>query len=666
MSHHHGRCLCRINIGSNGNVTNLFNITDNGSTLFSVSESQITSAIPHQFTSAGDVSFSYDAVFTNQTASQIESYGPFTINVGDTYESNNLILRTYNAGNILLDIGSGGVGIGTGVTPTAILEVSGAKTGKFWLFSNETGDQNNLTASASGTTVFTLARTGNLTTTAGYGLDTLAAGELRLGDVTATTVSLGTTAAATLNLGAGGSLARGINIGTGTGIDTINIGTGGTGADVITIGGGVGTLAINTGDWDISVAGDLTGIGSITMDGRLDTAAHDNNTGLNLPTFAGAPSAVTGTAEGDVVYDTTGDALYVYDGGAFTQIGGGGYSGWTLTGDTGSESVGSGNTVLVAGGTNGIDTAVTATDTVTLNLDYTEITTATFGTGAAGWTWTFNTGTTDPFFTFADNALTLGGAATVTATDVTAFNCTDCLNFDDFSDSLTLDASTSIGFGAGALNLTFTNDGSGNEIHNLTSTGDFIIQDNSNNLAVFGDDSVITLTPANTTTAAGRLYVDGATVDSTATAGLVDIDVDTLTSTAKGLSIDFQVLDAAGNLTVYGQRTDVTVDTDAAQSHTVYGNYIGLTANDASSTTYGLAVIAEDAGAQIATAGILVENLQATDIDLTDGILIRATTADSIVDGLDVSDAEITNAVNVGNNFLVGDGIRLFASASTV
>jgi len=41
---------------------------------------------------------------------------------------------------------------------------------------------------------------------------------------------------------------------------------------------------------------------------------------------------------------------------------------WTLTGDSGSETVDGGDTLLVAGGTN-ITTAVSATDTVTINLD---------------------------------------------------------------------------------------------------------------------------------------------------------------------------------------------------------------------------------------------------------------------------------------------------------
>jgi hypothetical protein len=84
--------LFRINIGSGGNVTNLFNVTDNGSSLFSVAETQITSAIPHQFTAAGDVSMAYDLVFTNQTASTIKANGPLTIDAGETFETDILVL----------------------------------------------------------------------------------------------------------------------------------------------------------------------------------------------------------------------------------------------------------------------------------------------------------------------------------------------------------------------------------------------------------------------------------------------------------------------------------------------------------------------------------------------------------------------------------------------
>src|SRR5690606_28146592 len=98
--------LFAINIGANGNIGNLFHITDNGSTVFRVSETQIESAVPHVFSAAGDTAFSYDAIFTNQTASKIESYGPLTIVSGESFENNNLTLKTYGTGNIVLDMAS--------------------------------------------------------------------------------------------------------------------------------------------------------------------------------------------------------------------------------------------------------------------------------------------------------------------------------------------------------------------------------------------------------------------------------------------------------------------------------------------------------------------------------------------------------------------------------
>lgn len=159
--------------------------------------------------------------------------------------------------------------------------------------------------------------------------------------------------------------------------------------------------------------------------------------------------------------------------------------------------------------------------------------------------------------------------------------------------------------------------------------------------------------------ASSALTIDAATTDNTTTSGVINLDVDTVTDGNIGSSIDYQVGDAAASLTgVYGQKIDLTVDNDAAHSQVAYGQYIGLTANDASSTTYGLAITAEDAGAQVATAGLLIQNLQATDIDLTDAVLVQATTTDSIVDAFDASDAEITNALNVGQNFLLHSTIR--------
>jgi len=101
--------LFTINVNSNATVTgDLFHVQSNSSDLFSVGQAQITSALPHQFTATGDVSIAYDLVFTNQTASQIESYGPFSIVAGESFENNNLTLSAYGTGNIILDPANAG------------------------------------------------------------------------------------------------------------------------------------------------------------------------------------------------------------------------------------------------------------------------------------------------------------------------------------------------------------------------------------------------------------------------------------------------------------------------------------------------------------------------------------------------------------------------------
>ena len=117
--------LFRINIGSNLTVSgNIFTIDDNGSPLFSVSESAITSALPHAFTVAGDTSFAYDMVLTNQTSSKIEAYGPLTIEAGESFENNDLKLQTYGTGEVV--VAGGGLSLETGES--------------FSLDSNDSGD----------------------------------------------------------------------------------------------------------------------------------------------------------------------------------------------------------------------------------------------------------------------------------------------------------------------------------------------------------------------------------------------------------------------------------------------------------------------------------------------------------------------------------------------
>ncbi len=156
--------LFRINIGTNGNLSsgNLFNVTDAGTTLFSVNESQVTSALPHQFTASGDVSIAYDLNFTNQTSSFIKSNSSLTIQSGESFESNNLTLQTYGSGRVVFDVNgtaNGGILLSnapSSQTPKGLFMVSGTATNNALAIFNETGSAAILTASNSGTTVMTL------------------------------------------------------------------------------------------------------------------------------------------------------------------------------------------------------------------------------------------------------------------------------------------------------------------------------------------------------------------------------------------------------------------------------------------------------------------------------------------------------------------------------
>ncbi|HEY9659625.1 MAG TPA: hypothetical protein V6C65_14290, partial [Allocoleopsis sp.] len=57
----------------------------------------------YSFTAAGDVSIAYDLAFTNPDASYIKSNAPLYLEAGPAYSSNDLTLRTYNSGNVVVN-----------------------------------------------------------------------------------------------------------------------------------------------------------------------------------------------------------------------------------------------------------------------------------------------------------------------------------------------------------------------------------------------------------------------------------------------------------------------------------------------------------------------------------------------------------------------------------
>lgn len=166
--------LLSLNVGSNGSLGNIFNVKNGGSSVFSVSQTAVTASLPVNFTSPGDVSFAYDLVFTNPTASYITSAAPLYLRAGEIYNSSDLTLATYNKGNVIADseafvarsaTSSGQLVVGTSTAPANIgnLYVTNSSTfGKALAIFNQTESADIFTASNSGTTRFVLAASGNI------------------------------------------------------------------------------------------------------------------------------------------------------------------------------------------------------------------------------------------------------------------------------------------------------------------------------------------------------------------------------------------------------------------------------------------------------------------------------------------------------------------------
>jgi hypothetical protein len=153
---------------------------------------------------------------------------------------------------------------------------------------------------------------------------------------------------------------------------------GGTATDdtiTITKGSGITFSSITAAGFTIAASGAVT-----TVDAGTPTAS--SGTPLSVSPTTGDVKVIAHSYNGttNVGYVPTGGSGSTFlrgDGTWATPAGG--FSGFNIAGDTGSEAVGNGDTVTFTGGTN-ITTAVTATDTVTINLD----TAATLWTLAGG------------------------------------------------------------------------------------------------------------------------------------------------------------------------------------------------------------------------------------------------------------------------------------------
>ncbi len=240
-----------------------------------------------------------------------------------------------------------------------------------------------------------------------------------------------------------------------------------------------------------------------------------------------------------------------------------------------------------------------------------------------------------------DGALTLGTTGSTTAITITDTDFTNSLSIAD--NNITGTTFNLIGTDA-VINfndfdvssdglVTFASDGAGDQITAVAGNADYQF-----------------------------LVLDNTTVDSTNTSGIIDLNVDAGNAAVDVINIG---LTGVNGLTA---ATDVT------------GVEILVTGDDADADYFGQTItFAATANATTGTyeAGIFIDNAENTAASLNDGILITSSGASGgVVDGLDVSATNITNAINVGDNTILGttavidftdfdvdaDGFLVFAS----
>ena len=187
------------------------------------------------------------------------------------------------------------------------------------------------------------------------------------------------------------------------------------------------------------------------------------------------------------------------------------------------------------------------------------------------------------------------------------------LDFTDLKDALTLDATTTISFGNTNYGLVFTNNSSGNEVHNLTSTGDFIISKNLVEKFVVADSGYISI---GTTTQNGVLTIQGSATLNNSLSVLSSLGVSNFSvlnsGTTKFKEISFVPLnnysfsigtDAGGTLNTtdfYNSFIGYLAGVDSSSSP--YSNYIGLNAGNNASNSYNSNFIGSNSGSNASSS----------------------------------------------------------------
>lgn len=141
--------------------------------------------------------------------------------------------------------------------------------------------------------------------------------------------------------------------------------------------------------------------------------------------------------------------------------------------------------------------------------------------------------------------------------------------------------------------------------------------------------------------AAQKCYIDATTTAHTDTAGALDVNMSTITAGATGFDLG------------------VTMANGTASGANVYGQQIVLTANDADGDMFGLliaGVATDNAGASSYEYLLGLDNRENTAGAVPDALLITDSggVGGGVIDAIDASSTNITNALNVGPNTVTG------------
>src|SRR3989344_3532271 len=374
---------------------------------------------------------------------------------------------------------------------------------------------------------------------------------------------------------------------------------------VLNLAGG-GTLAFKDGTNTLFTIVDSGSYGTVRLSDKGST---------------GDPSTCTA---GDIYFNDTDNTVKACtSANTWEQLdsgGSGGITTFSLAGDSGTtQTITDSDTITIAGGTNGIDTVAGSTDTVTVNLDTTEISDATFGSGS-GFTWTFNAGATDPTLAFASDQITLGATSIVMST-FTSNGGVLYTNGSGVLQQVTAGSSTQCLLG-GAIPFFGSCEGTGTD-------------------AFWQQSSAGLLFPNNLTVDFGI----GGTATTSAKFAVLNVNSGTPTATLSAGAAGGAYLSATG-----------TLSTTAQQTLTLGGSATGNIVIDSGSSSITLSD-ATTASSTLTVAGTFTAN----EILDANGVVTLGDNGDTVA--IDSSDWDIGttgNATGLGN--ITADGIITFST----